>query len=78
MAEHQFQSIFDYIDKKIDEVLEKMATKDDIHDLRNSVDTFAKQSKDLHDEVTILTMKVHRTEAWIKQASDKIGIPYNQ
>lgn len=54
MPEHQFQPIFDYIDKVkeelISEISGRLATKNDVLEV----------------------LKV------MKQASDKIGIPYNQ
>jgi hypothetical protein len=71
-----FQPGFDYIDQKTIELKEELASKEDIKKLQISLDTYAKQSKDYYQEVTVLVAKVSRMENWIRQASTKLGIEY--
>ena len=54
----------------------ELPTKQDFNLLQVSVDAYAKQSKDYYQEVTVVVAKVNRIEAWIKEASPKLGIKY--
>lgn len=72
-----FQPIFDYIDDAKKDILAQVATKDDIKLLQNSMDVFAKQTKDYYQEVTVMVAKVSRMEAWIQKTANKIGIAYD-
>ncbi len=76
MQDVNFQPVFDYIDQTKQELFDKLASKEDLNMLKNSVDAYAKQSKDMYQEVTVLVAKVSRMENWIKQASTKLGIEY--
>jgi predicted nuclease with TOPRIM domain len=68
---------------------ENMATKQDLQDLRsevatkeelrvltNSIDAYAKLAKDYFEEMTVLSGRVKRMEAWIQRAAEKIGVRY--
>jgi archaellum component FlaC len=46
--------------------------------LTNSVDSLAKTIKDLQIEYHAVLGKINRMEDWIKKASAKLGIDFNQ
>ena len=71
-----FQPVLDYIDQTKREILAQVANKSDITKLQNSIDAYAKQTKDYYQEVTVVVAKVSRMEAWIREASSKIGVNY--
>ncbi len=75
-SKSKFQPIFDYIDDTKKEILAAVATKDDIKKLQDSVDSYAKQTKDYYQEVTVVIAKVNRMEAWIQSVSGKVGVKY--
>lgn len=56
--------------------LEQFATKKDINNLTNSVDAYAKQSRDYRDEVLALQEQVTTMQQWIIKVSTKVGIAY--
>lgn len=72
----KFQPIFDYIDETKKEILAQVATKESIKKLQDSVDVYAKQTKDYYQEVTIVIAKVNRMEAWIQTVANKVGVEY--
>jgi hypothetical protein len=72
-----FQPIFDYIDNTKKEILEQVASKQDIKDLQTSIDGLAKQTKDNSDKVVLLDAKAGRLEGWVLQAAETTEIPYN-
>lgn len=70
-AEKEVFPTFDVINKKFDEMHQNFSQ------LQSSVDGIAKQITTYHQEMISFTHKVDRMEDWIKQASEKLGIPYN-
>jgi TRAP-type mannitol/chloroaromatic compound transport system substrate-binding protein len=75
-AKSKFQPIFDYIDETKKEILAQVASKKDIKKLQDSVDAYAKQTRDYYQEVTIVVAKVNRMEAWIQRVASKVGVEY--
>ncbi len=71
-----FQPIFDYIDETKKEILSQVSNKSDIKKLQNSLDAYAKQTKDYYQEVTVVVAKVSRMEAWIQKVANKVGVEY--
>ena len=72
----KFQPVFDYIDETKKEILAQVADKEDIKKLQDSMDAYAKQTKDYYQEVTVVVAKVSRMEAWIQRAAGKVGVEY--
>ncbi len=58
------------------EMEDRLPSKEDFNKLVTSVDSYAKQSKDYYQEVTVLVAKVSRMETWIKVAATKLGVEY--
>ncbi len=56
--------------------LATLATKEQVNKLTNSVDSYAKQSKDYYLEMKVLRAQVQSMQQWIKQAAPKLGIEY--
>jgi hypothetical protein len=76
MTDINFQPVFDYIDQKVVELKEDLASKEGVRNLQVSLDAYAKQSKDYYQEVTVLIAKVNRMEEWIRHASVKLELEY--
>lgn len=76
MPKKDFQPIFDYIDQSKKEILAQVAGKKELANLQNSLDAYAKQTKDYYQEVTVVIAKANRMEMWIKEAAKKIGLEY--
>ena len=51
-----------------------LATKDDIHELLNSIDAYANKADTYFQEMVMLSHKVDRHERWILQLAEKLGI----
>ena len=72
----------------VKKLLEVLATKEDIKELREdmsglresvqaltvAVDRLAKAVEDMHQEFVATTAKVDRHEKWIRQIAEKLGI----
>ena len=80
MSDTNFQPIFDYIDKSKEdlkvELLEVIATKEQIKNLQDSVDAFARESKNHKQEDVIHKAQTSRIEKWVITAAEKIEVPY--
>jgi hypothetical protein len=58
------------------ELRSEVVTKEELRALTMTIDGFVKMVKDYYQEVTIVSSRITRMEAWIQNASDKIGIEY--
>jgi len=81
MENINFQPLFDYIDKAIDKVkedlIEKLASKEDLRRLQRTIDSFAKNYKHYGENLKVVENKAQRVETWVISASGKIQVPYN-
>ena len=64
------------ISQELDKLRSEVATKDELRVLTNSIDAYAKITKDYFQEVTILGARVSRMESWIQAAAAKLGVEY--
>lgn len=62
-------SRFDLIEKKLD----NMATKDDIQQILNRLDSIEKQLEISEDERMVMGHQLERLNRWIQELADKIG-----
>ena len=62
------------IDDKIEKLQEFKAEKDDVNELLNSIDAYAKKADTYFQEMVALAHKVDRHEKWILQIAEKLGI----
>jgi len=62
------------IDDKIEKLQEFKADKDDVNELLNSIDAYAKKADTYFQEMVALAHKVDRHEKWILQIAEKLGI----
>ena len=62
------------IDDKIEKLQEFKADKDDVNELLNSIDAYAKKADAYFQEMVALAHKVDRHEKWILQIAEKLGI----
>ena len=67
------QRFFD-IGSKIENLQETKADKDDINNLMDAVDSYAKKADAYFQEMVALTHKVDRHEKWLLQIADKLGL----
>jgi len=70
------EAVFDLTNRVIcvEEKIEGLATKEDMNNLRNSVDNYAKKADTYFQEFVALAAKVDRHEKWIQQIAEKMGI----
>lgn len=77
MSEDEFTQLFKYvqrIEKKLDGLVENVATKEQLDTLTNAVDSYAKKVDDYTQEMLMLAHKVDRLEKWINQIASKTGV----
>ncbi|QQS22222.1 hypothetical protein IPM09_01605 [Candidatus Saccharibacteria bacterium] len=77
MNDDQFTKLFNYIvsvDKKLDGVIENMATKDDIRRLESVIDGYAAKLDTYAQEMAAMDHKIHRLERYIQVLADKAGV----
>lgn len=77
MSEDQFMKLFKYIseiDRKLDGVVETMATKDDIRRLESVIDGYAAKLDTYAAEMAAMQHKIDRLERMIEYLADKAGI----
>ncbi len=77
MSEDQFMKLFKYIseiDRKLDGVVETMATKDDIRRLESVIDGYAAKLDTYAAEMAAMQHKIDRLERIIEYLADKAGI----
>ncbi len=77
MSEDEFTKLFKYvnrIEKKLDTLVENVATKDELNLLTNAVDAYAKQTETYMQEMLALGHKVDRLEQWILKVAEATGV----
>jgi hypothetical protein len=62
--------------QELNNIHSEVATKDELRVLTNSIDAYAKITKDYFQEVTVMGARVTRMEAWIQAAALKLGVKY--
>ena len=55
---------------------EKLATKESMNNLRDSVDKFAKTVKDFEEEILTAKEQMSRVQGWIRSASKRLDIEF--
>ena len=86
----QFQDVYSRLDRiqtfmmehlvtraELDERLSNLPTKEDFQNLVTTVDGYARNVKEVGEEIVVLGEKANRLEAWAKQAGTKLGVEYN-
>jgi len=58
----------------ITELKEGKADKDDVNNLMNAIDSYAKKADTYFSEMVALSHKVDRHEKWLMQIAEKVGI----
>jgi hypothetical protein len=61
---------------QIDQLRSEVATKEELRALTQTIDGLVKIVKDYYQEVTIMSARMTRMEAWIQQAARQIGVDY--
>ena len=77
MSEDEFTKLFKYvarIEKKLDALTENVATKDEVNNLTNAIDAYAKQTETYMQEMLALGHKVDRLEQWILKVAEATGV----
>jgi len=77
MSEDEFTKLFKYMQDEFDKIsskLEETATKKELDQLTNAVDTYAKKVDEYTQEMLMLAHKVDRLEKWINQIAAKTGV----
>ncbi len=64
-------------DARLGAIEEKMATKDNMNQILNSLDAIAKNTDKIGKEVTIINTRTERMENWIIKAAEKNRVPYD-
>jgi uncharacterized coiled-coil DUF342 family protein len=79
--EKDFSELIEYLDKRfsnIDKQLldlkENKADKEDVNNLMNVVDAYAKKADAYFQEMVALSHKVDRHEKWLLQLAEKLGV----
>ncbi len=77
MSDDQFIKLFKYmqkVEKKVDDIAENMATKDDIRQLTSIIDGYASKLDVYAAEMAAMQHKIDRLERMIDFLADKAGI----
>ena len=77
MSEDEFTKLYKFMQaefKAIHEQLANTATKEELNNLTNAVDAFAKQSETYMQEMLALGHKVDRLEQWILKVAEATGV----
>ena len=77
MSEDEFTKLYKFMQaefKTIHEQLANTATKEELNNLTNAVDAFAKQSETYMQEMLALGHKVDRLEQWILKVAEATGV----
>lgn len=75
MAEDEFLKLFQHlhrIETKLDTSLENMATKDNIQQILNRLDSIEKQIEISEDERLVMGHQLTRLDKWIHELANKI------
>jgi hypothetical protein len=71
-----FQPIFDYIDKTKADIFAEVASKNEINNIKNMLDAFAKSAGDNGNKMRLQENKTERIEHWVIKAAEKTKVPY--
>lgn len=74
MSEDEFTKLFKYVQEHLGSIetrLEDTATKEQVNDILNAVDGYAKQAETYMQEMVALAHKVDRLERWINEIAAK-------
>lgn len=77
MSEDEFTKLFKYMHaefKRINDRLERTATKVELDRLTNAIDAYAKQTETYMQEMLALGHKVDRLEQWILKVAEATGV----
>jgi hypothetical protein len=77
MKNDEFTKLFKYMQgefKKVNDRLEQTVTKEELNQLTNAVDGYAKQSEIYMQEMLALAHKVDRLERWIMKIAESTGV----
>ena len=55
-------------------ILERKSDKEDVNNLLNSVDAYAKKADAYFQEMVMFSHKMDRHEKWLHQVADKLGL----
>lgn len=77
MSDDQFTRLFRYIEEfraETNERFEKMATKESVDRLTNTIDGFLKRLDDYEVELAARDSKINRLEKYIEVLAEKAGV----
>ena len=78
MANDEMLKLFKYMTERFDNVdkqLEQTATKTQVDDIANTMESFARQIKDNSDEQAARDLQFNRLVEWARKVSIKTGVP---
>ncbi|HTE58346.1 MAG TPA: hypothetical protein VK694_06390 [Verrucomicrobiae bacterium] len=76
MSTDEFTKLFQYLqqmDRKIEKQTETMATKNNINQILNRLDSIEKQLEISEDERLVMGHQLDRLDRWVREVADKIG-----
>jgi len=79
---NEFKTLRDFLRKNmvtkqdLEELRSEVATKEELRVLTKTIDGLVKMVKDFYQEVTMMSVRMTRMEAWIQKAANKIGVEY--
>lgn len=76
MSQDEFTTLFTFVSGKFDSIestLSSVATKDDISQILNRLDSIEKQLEIDDDERLVMGHQLERLDKWIHGIADKIG-----
>lgn len=80
MSQDEFSKLFSYVEKRFDEMesrLDKVATKEDVKHLRDTVIDFAERLDTYSQEMAAMQHKIDRLEKYIQIIAEKAGVDLN-
>ena len=77
MKKDEFTKLFKYMlkeFKKVNDQLERTATKEELNRVTNAIDAYAKQTERYMQEMLAPGYKVDRLEQWILKVAESTGV----
>ena len=77
MADEKFEKFyvrFCGVKEVLRDIKNKIATKNDIHQLMMAIDSYSKRSDTYFHEMVMLSHKVDRHERWFQLFAEKLGL----
>ena len=71
---NQVDKQFNQVDSRLGNLQADKADKEDVNNLLNAIDSYAKKADAYFEEMLSLSHKVDRHEKWFHQIADKLGI----